>query len=212
MYQHVASNANHCSLSEYGCIKNTRTFNQVAAIYSDQMDAVYSGGLVYEYSEEADNAGYGLVKIDGSSVTEKDDYSALKSAFSKTKNPTGDGGFKTGGSPAACPSKSANWNVTISGDQLPALPSGVDAFFKNGAGTALGLKGGSQDSGSDKVNLAPAASGAVTTGASATQPSGSAAGASKGAAPGLVPGSGVAPLACGIVVVVSAMLGGSLIL
>jgi hypothetical protein len=40
-------------LSEFGCIKNTRTFDgQIAALMSSQMTTVYSGGLVYEYSEE----------------------------------------------------------------------------------------------------------------------------------------------------------------
>lgn len=40
-------------LSEYGCNINTRKFEEVAALYSTQMTAVYSGGLVYEYSQEA---------------------------------------------------------------------------------------------------------------------------------------------------------------
>ena len=56
------------SLSEWGCITNKRTFGAAKSIYSSDMSAVYSGGLVYEYSEEEN--GYGLVTIDGSSVTE----------------------------------------------------------------------------------------------------------------------------------------------
>lgn len=44
-------------LSEYGCNTNPpRPFQEVQALYStSEMASVYSGGLVYEYSEEADN-------------------------------------------------------------------------------------------------------------------------------------------------------------
>ncbi|KAI5283262.1 beta-glucanosyltransferase, partial [Ascosphaera aggregata] len=47
-------------LSEYGCNTNTRKFEEVAALYSTKMTGVYSGGLVYEYSQEDSN--YGLVE------------------------------------------------------------------------------------------------------------------------------------------------------
>ena len=55
------------------------------------MTGVYSGGLVYEYSEEGSK--YGLVTIDGDDVTEGDDFTALKTAFAGTTNPSGDGGY-----------------------------------------------------------------------------------------------------------------------
>lgn len=44
-------------LSEYGCITNTREWNEVKALYSTNMTSVYSGGLAYEYTLEAN--GYG---------------------------------------------------------------------------------------------------------------------------------------------------------
>lgn len=203
-------------LSEYGCKDNTRTFNAVSALYdTSKMTSVYSGGLVYEYSEEEGNEGFGLVNIKSDTqVTDKDDFTALKKALAKTPAPDGDGGYKTSGEPSTCPKKASNWDVDFDDDELPAVPSGVDEYFKNGAGTAPGLKGGSQDAGSDKVDAAPAASGAVTTGASETG-SGTASGASssKGAAAGLHPPEFTfAPLVCGLVVLVSSILGGSLIL
>jgi hypothetical protein len=110
-------------LSEYGCNTNTRKFQEVAALYNTEMTGVYSGGLVYEYSEEGSH--YGLVTISGSTVTEGPDFAALQTAFKGTANPTGDGGYNSTGGASGCPAKSANWNVT--GDALPAIPSAAAA-------------------------------------------------------------------------------------
>jgi len=203
-------------LSEYGCKDNTRTFNAVSALYdTSKLTSVYSGGLVYEYSEEEGNAGFGLVNIKtDTEVTDKKDFTALKAALKKTPAPDGDGGFKQNGKPSKCPAKAKNWDVDFKDDELPAMPSGVKEYFDNGAGTAPGLKGGSQEAGTDEPSSAPAADGAVTSGASDTG-SGAASGSSssKGAAAGLyVPEFSFAPLVCGLVVLVSSMLGGSLIL
>lgn len=171
------------------------------------MTSVYSGGLVYEYSEEGSN--FGLVKIDGNSVTDKDDYDALKSALQKTPAPSGDGGFKTDGTASKCPSKSTHWDVDIADDELPAFPSKAETYLKNGAGDGPGLKGGSQDAGPAETSLAPAASGAVASGAVAS----GGASSTKGAAVGLHPPAfQVAPIICGVVVMASALLGGSLVL
>ncbi|TQS38719.1 hypothetical protein Golomagni_00768 [Golovinomyces magnicellulatus] len=152
-------------LSEYGCNTNTRQFQEVASLYSTNMTSVYSGGLVYEYSEEGSN--YGLVKIDGKTVTEKPDFSALKSAFSKTANPSGDGGYNPNGGTSECPSQSSTWNV--SDDALPAIPNAAAAFMKKGAGKGAGLEGaGSQNGGETSPGTATKGSGAVTATAKAS--------------------------------------------
>ncbi|KAH0537679.1 beta-glucanosyltransferase [Glutinoglossum americanum] len=131
-------------LSEYGCNTNTRKFEEVASLYSTDMTPVFSGGLVYEYSEEGSK--YGLVTINGDSVTEGDDFNALKDAYAATSNPSGDGGYKANGSPSKCPSQSADWNVTT--DSLPSIPSPAQKFMTSGAGTGAGLSGpGSQTAG-----------------------------------------------------------------
>lgn len=50
-------------MSEYGCNEVTpRVFTEVGALYSTTMMGVFSGGVVYEYSQEPNN--YGLVEID----------------------------------------------------------------------------------------------------------------------------------------------------
>lgn len=49
-------------LSEYGCNEVLpRRFGEVQAIYSPEMTDVFSGGLVYEFTQEPNN--YGLVKV-----------------------------------------------------------------------------------------------------------------------------------------------------
>ena len=68
------------------------------------MSSVYSGGLVYEYSEE--DSGYGLVKINGDSVTENEDFTELMNQFKSNPSPEGDDGYKSDGSASPCPANS----------------------------------------------------------------------------------------------------------
>jgi hypothetical protein len=134
------------SLSEYGCNTNTRKFEEVAALYNTEMTSVYSGGLVYEYSEEGSKYGLVTINSDGT-ITEGADYAALKTALAGTAPPTGDGGYNSTGGASGCPAKSANWDV--SGDSLP--------------GKGFGLTGtGSQNAGGTSTGTATPGSGSVT--------------------------------------------------
>jgi hypothetical protein len=186
-------------LSEYGCITNNRTFEEVSALYNTEMTSVYSGGLVYEYSEEG--SGYGLVTIEStSSVSELPGFSYLQTALQGTSDPTGDGGYNSTGGASTCPAKSANWNVTS--DALPAIPSAAAALMKTGAGTGAGLTGaGSQNAAGTSTGTATPGSGAVTATASA---SGSA--THKGAATSLRPVDSL-PMIVGMIVVGFTFLG-----
>ncbi|EOA90441.1 glycoside hydrolase family 72 protein [Exserohilum turcica Et28A] len=196
-------------LSEFGCNTNKRTFEEIKTLYSSQMTSVYSGGLVYEYSQESSN--YGLVEIDNGQVKELADFQALKSAYSGTPSPQGDGGYRASGSPSECPTQSSTWDVTLKADQLPAIPSGASDYFKNGAGKGPGLTGdGSQEAGSSESNIADAGNGAVTTGG--VSPSGTST-PKKGAASSVRPMDfSLAPLVAGAVVLASSLFGGALIL
>jgi hypothetical protein len=108
------------------------------------MTPVFSGGLVYEYSQESSD--YGLVTIKGDSISELDDFDALKKAYAATSNPSGDGGYEPNGTPSQCPPASADWNVTT--DALPTIPSPAKKFMTSGAGPGPGLSGpGSQTAG-----------------------------------------------------------------
>jgi hypothetical protein len=136
-------------MSEYGCITNTRTFQEVAALYSDEMTAVFSGGLVYEYSNEGN--GYGLVDITpSSSVVITEQFTYLATAFANTTNPTGDGDASASNASSACPPQSDKWVLTS--DALPVIPSAAAKFMATGAGTGPGLSGdGSQDAGTPET-------------------------------------------------------------
>ncbi|KAF2748898.1 glycoside hydrolase family 72 protein [Sporormia fimetaria CBS 119925] len=192
-------------LSEYGCTKNERKFGEVASLYSTDMTGVYSGGLVYEYSEE-EGRDYGLVKLEGNNAKELPDFETLKNAFAATKNPSGDGGYNSQGGKSECPQQSKTWEVEIASDKLPALPEGADEYFKNGAGKGPGLKGaGSQDAGSDETDLGDAADGTVTEGNAAPT------GKKQGAAPSAHMGAlSTTPFACALVVLASSLFGVSM--
>jgi hypothetical protein len=134
------------------------------------MTSVYSGGLVYEYSESGNK--YGLVTIKGNSVDEGPDFQALQTAYKATPNPTGDGGFNSTGGSSGCPAQSSTWDV--SGDALPAIPSGAAKYMKSGAGKGPGLTGaGSQNAAGVSTGTATSGSGDVTSVSSSTSTSSS---------------------------------------
>ncbi|KAI1000759.1 1,3-beta-glucanosyltransferase [Podosphaera aphanis] len=146
-------------LSEYGCNTNTRKFEEVVSLYGHDMTPVYSGGLVYEYTEEGSK--YGLVTIKDDTVIEGPDFLALKAAYAKTPNPSGDGGYDASGAASTCPPKSSNWDVAD--DSLPAIPNAAAAYMTKGAGKGVGLDGaGSQNAGGTSTGTATKGSGSVT--------------------------------------------------
>ena len=75
--------------SEYGCNAFTpRTFDEVSEGVFGGLINTFSGGLVYEYSEESNK--YGLVNIDDDdgSIKFKSEYDNLESEYSKVENVT----------------------------------------------------------------------------------------------------------------------------
>jgi len=173
-------------MSEYGCITNTRTFQEVSALYNTEMTNVFSGGLVYEYSEEGN--GFGLVTISGSTVTTGDGFGYLQTAFANATNPTGNGGASSTSSATTCPPSQAGWDVA--NDDLPAIPSAAADYMSTGAGPGPGLTGdGSQNAGNsstESTGTASAGSGTVTSTAKVSGTS-STTTATKGAAASMRP-------------------------
>lgn len=124
-------------LSEFGCnqVAGSRPFTEIASIYSTQMSSVFSGGLVYEYSNETNN--YGLVQIDSpTEVTKLDDFDNLKEQYSSHPNPTGSGGYSTSNNYSTCPDYEAG--VWEANNTLPEMPSAASIFFSSGAGAPMG--------------------------------------------------------------------------
>jgi len=183
-------------LSEYGCNTNTREFEEVAALYSTKMTSVYSGGLVYEYSQEASD--YGLVDLSDGTAQELPDYDALKSALAETGNPDGDGGYNHTGGASSCPAPDPpNWDVE--NDSLPAIPEPALRFMTEGAGPGPGFVGGSQNAGTPSTSTATPGSGAVSATA-------------KSAAGLRAPEFGMAPLMYTLVLAFSVFFGASLVI
>lgn len=113
--------------AEYGC--NTqgggaagRKFTEVAALYSNQMTGVFSGGIVYEYFQEEND--YGLVSIDSSgAVSTLADFGAFSSQI-HAATPTGvsAGSYSpTNTASSTCPTVNADWNAASS--PLPPTPN-----------------------------------------------------------------------------------------
>jgi hypothetical protein len=195
-------------MSEFGCITNGRTFGEIESLYSTNMTSVFSGGLVYEYSEEGN--GYGLVTISGTSVVTATDFPSLASAYSAATNPTGLGGATTSSASTTCPTESSEWEV--SNDGLPAIPAVAEAYMSTGAGTGPGLSGaGSQEAGdaeNESTGTATAGSGDVTE----TATSSVSATSSTGAAVRSVPKVDLSFLGVFGVVMLVGMIGGVAIL
>ncbi|KAF2708900.1 glycoside hydrolase family 72 protein [Pleomassaria siparia CBS 279.74] len=118
--------------SEYGCNEvKPRIFTEVAALYSKDMTTM-SGGLVYEYSQEANE--FGLVDVADDKITLRTDFDNLQAQYNKLdlsliqatnssaialKAPKCDKSLIS----------SSSFNTTF---KIPAQPSGVADIIKNG--------------------------------------------------------------------------------
>jgi hypothetical protein len=67
--------------TEFGCNESPpREWEEIESLYHKNMTGVFSGGLVYEYSQEANN--YGIVDISkNGQVKSRPDYVALQKAY-----------------------------------------------------------------------------------------------------------------------------------
>ncbi|CAO3688876.1 unnamed protein product [Rhizopus stolonifer] len=108
-------------LSEYGCnLVTPRPFSEVAALYGPDMTDVWSGGIVYEWTQE--NNRYGLVKINNKGNADiLPDYHNLQTQLARV-NPKGANmdTFNQQRAASACPANSENWKAS---DALPPTPS-----------------------------------------------------------------------------------------
>ncbi|KAJ1978134.1 1 3-beta-glucanosyltransferase gel4 [Dimargaris verticillata] len=108
-------------LSEYGCNKKRpRAFDEVESIYGSDMTGSFSGGVMYEYTEE-DNE-YGIVNLNNpNDKTAKEEFENFKDKMTKVKPQ----GVKSDSSDASvkeidCPAASnSTWR---SSENLPPTP------------------------------------------------------------------------------------------
>lgn len=75
-------------LSEFGCNQvRPREFGDVSVLYTDQMNSVFSGGLVYEFNEASND--FGLVSIaDNGDATILQDFDTLHRVYANVSLPT----------------------------------------------------------------------------------------------------------------------------
>lgn len=121
--------------SEFGCNNvKPRIFQEIGTIYSDQMWNVFSGGLVYQYSQEEND--YGLVQIDADgSATLLVDFLSLQKEYAKLdftkiqgqKAPSGDAA-----KPPVCSSKLITTKGFNTNFTLPVLPPDAPEIIANG--------------------------------------------------------------------------------
>lgn len=103
--------------SEYGCNEGgTRKFQEVGTIYGDKMTDVWSGGIVYMYFEEENE--YGLVSVDGKSVSTMDDFKYLSSEINKI-SPSLAKSSSASKTSISCPATGSAWKAST---KLPPTP------------------------------------------------------------------------------------------
>ncbi|KAI5857255.1 Glucanosyltransferase-domain-containing protein [Tricharina praecox] len=118
--------------TEFGCNESPpRQWEEVDALYSDKMTGVFSGGLVYEYTQEANN--YGIVDVaKNGQVKSRTDFIALQKAYAKApsdvKLPKGATAPKR---PAKCPAEDDPIFENITANMTLPWTLGED-MIKNG--------------------------------------------------------------------------------
>jgi len=140
--------------SEYGCnVPRTRYFDEVLSLYSTNMTGVFSGGLVYEYSNETNDYGLVVVNYGTNTITPLSDWTNYKNKLAQvngtssalkldTYNPT----LRT----IACPAVNASaWLAAAS-----PLPPAVDAAYCNCILSSLTCRFNASSS-SEVIALAP---------------------------------------------------------
>ncbi|KAL2869182.1 1,3-beta-glucanosyltransferase gel2 [Aspergillus lucknowensis] len=120
--------------SEYGCNEvKPRKFTEVAAIYGEEMTQAFSGGLVYEYTQE-DNE-FGLVQLDDEdTATLLIDYQNLMDQYAKLDMDRirASNASQTGARPVVCSADLIKNSTFSSNFTLPDKPPGVQDLIDNG--------------------------------------------------------------------------------
>lgn len=121
--------------SEFGCNKpSPRVWNEIQALYSPQMTVVMSGGLAYEYTQDASN-NYGLVVVnDNGTVTLRPDFDNLQSQLNKLDIKALQSANSTATSLKApvCSNDLISSSTFSKGFETPDVPQGGQDLIDNG--------------------------------------------------------------------------------
>ena len=135
---------------------------------NSEMTSVYSGGLLYEYSMEAND--YGIVNISGDNADPTNEFKMYASALSQDPAPTGNGGAASTSHGVPCPTMDSSWQVNPS--LVPQMPSEAEKFMKNGAGQGPGLDGSGSQQAGDSGTATASVSGGTSSPTSSSSSSG----------------------------------------
>ncbi|KAI0343991.1 hypothetical protein BDW22DRAFT_1328054 [Trametopsis cervina] len=107
--------------SEFGCVVpgSARPWTEVNTLFATPMSDIWSGGLAFSYFPAQSAQGqFGMVTIDGSTVTPNDDFNNLKSQFSALSPPN----TPTSGTDSfpACPTQNSTF---LASTTLPPTPN-----------------------------------------------------------------------------------------
>ncbi|KAM5532182.1 hypothetical protein V8D89_014138 [Ganoderma adspersum] len=109
--------------SEFGCVKQPpRLWTEVGTIFSQPMSDIWSGAVAFSYFPAQSNDGqFGMVTIDGNSVTTGDDFSRLKAQYGNVTLPTVPSKSSAGSTQfPSCPPNNSTWLASTS---LPPTPN-----------------------------------------------------------------------------------------
>ncbi|KAI0095264.1 Glucanosyltransferase-domain-containing protein [Irpex rosettiformis] len=105
--------------SEFGCLPSPRSFVEVETIFASPMTDVWSGALAFSYFPAQSAQGqFGMVTINGNTVTTSQDFDNLKTEFGKISPPNS----PTSGTDAfpSCPAQNTS---QLASTTLPPTPN-----------------------------------------------------------------------------------------
>jgi 1,3-beta-glucanosyltransferase GAS3 len=128
--------------SEFGCnTPSPRIFTEIGAIYGPNMTDVFSGGVVYEYSQEDNN--YGLVQVnDDGTIDLLSDFRTLQNQYAKLNFESVQSVKASGKSitPPTCSESLIKEDGFNNNFTLPVPPPGVQKLIDNGISPKLNGK------------------------------------------------------------------------
>ncbi|TBU34938.1 Glucanosyltransferase-domain-containing protein [Dichomitus squalens] len=109
--------------SEFGCVKNPpRLWTEVGTIFSQPMSDIWSGGVAFSYFPAESNDGeFGIVTINGNTVTTNDDFGRLQAQYGNVTFPTVPSKSSAGTTQfPSCPPNNSSW---LASNTLPPTPN-----------------------------------------------------------------------------------------
>ncbi|KAH8677950.1 Glucanosyltransferase-domain-containing protein [Xylariales sp. PMI_506] len=124
--------------SEFGCnTPSPRVFTEIQAIYGSEMTSTFSGGVVYEFSQEAND--YGLVTVnDDNSIDLLSDYGTLLSQYEKVDWTSVESVAASGttNTPPVCTSTLITEDGFDNNFTLPVIIADAEKILENGVSPA----------------------------------------------------------------------------